>query len=540
MTKLTDPNDPIYTQNPGWLRPGESTDQWKIRTGHKETTPQTTTPTTGQTVGQTITPVQSTSQYTGSSIVDYLKGAGQASDFASRSKLAQQYGIANYGGTAEQNTQLLNLLRGQAGSVPPASKDPEDIAQGLDATGGDQTKVAGTSEAERAKIRQAEIERIKKELEPSIEKPTTYKSVEDYERLRKEKGIVDDENELTAVQNEANLIKQELRQYSATAGEGVSEGGRIGKMSEAERNANFRLEGLMIKEQAVLSRINSKNAYISNMLNLGQQDYVNALNEYNTEYNRNLKAVELYNAEQNELEQNAIASLSTITSLMTEKGILYDSLDQNTKTQIDTLSLQAGLPQGLIQQALEISPGDKIQTVAQRTDASGNEYFDILKVKPDGSLYVEKVYRGVAEGTGPSGNKYIDPNTNEPMTSYEAARSIINHPDNADASDESLYLAIKENVPDLSVTEINKLISTREKKELTIENIKQKIVDTLSDQKDTYSRSEAKKLAESQLKSAIGIKATETLPKAYTNAIEDALVEVYGRTFWQKVLPGGR
>jgi len=49
-------------------------------------------------------------QYTGTSIVDYLKAVGQPSDFASRSKIAAEKGIANYAGTAQQNTQLLGLL----------------------------------------------------------------------------------------------------------------------------------------------------------------------------------------------------------------------------------------------------------------------------------------------------------------------------------------------------------------------------------------------------------------------------------------------
>jgi len=45
------------------------------------------------------------------SIVDYLKSIGMPSDFASRAKLAQQYGITDYRGTAEQNIKLLNLLK---------------------------------------------------------------------------------------------------------------------------------------------------------------------------------------------------------------------------------------------------------------------------------------------------------------------------------------------------------------------------------------------------------------------------------------------
>jgi N-acetylmuramoyl-L-alanine amidase len=45
------------------------------------------------------------------SVVDYLKSIGQSGSFAHRSKLAKQYGISGYKGTASQNTQLLNALR---------------------------------------------------------------------------------------------------------------------------------------------------------------------------------------------------------------------------------------------------------------------------------------------------------------------------------------------------------------------------------------------------------------------------------------------
>lgn len=57
------------------------------------------------------------SPYTGPSIVDYLSSAGVPSDFSNRAKLAQQAGIQNYQGTAEQNTQLLNILRSGAQNV---------------------------------------------------------------------------------------------------------------------------------------------------------------------------------------------------------------------------------------------------------------------------------------------------------------------------------------------------------------------------------------------------------------------------------------
>lgn len=66
-------------------------------------------------------------EYTGTSIVDYLKSVGQPSDFSYRSQLATQKGIQNYAGTAEQNTQLLNLLRSPV-SAPSTTSTPQPSA----------------------------------------------------------------------------------------------------------------------------------------------------------------------------------------------------------------------------------------------------------------------------------------------------------------------------------------------------------------------------------------------------------------------------
>jgi hypothetical protein len=83
--------------------------------------PQPTTTTAGSV---STAPKTSSSQLNVStSIVDYLKSIGQPSDFTSRKLLAEQYGIKNYVGSAEQNIQLLNLLRSGAkpGQVSPST-----------------------------------------------------------------------------------------------------------------------------------------------------------------------------------------------------------------------------------------------------------------------------------------------------------------------------------------------------------------------------------------------------------------------------------
>lgn len=88
---------------------------------------------TGLTPSPTVKATPTTpNTYGGSSIVDYLKTGGQASDFASRSKLAAEMGIANYQGTAAQNTQLLNTLRLNTKNPVPSTaltdgQTPQDV-----------------------------------------------------------------------------------------------------------------------------------------------------------------------------------------------------------------------------------------------------------------------------------------------------------------------------------------------------------------------------------------------------------------------------
>lgn len=65
-----------------------------------------------------VAPAKAPAAPNSGSIVDYLNGQGQASDYTTRSGLAAKYGIQGYAGTAEQNTQLLNMMR--SGQQPAA------------------------------------------------------------------------------------------------------------------------------------------------------------------------------------------------------------------------------------------------------------------------------------------------------------------------------------------------------------------------------------------------------------------------------------
>lgn len=79
------------------------------------------------------------SGYTGPSVVEYLKSIGQDSSYSARARLAQQYGISGYRGTAAQNTALLNKLRSGSSSSSSGGKSikamADEVIRGLHGNG---------------------------------------------------------------------------------------------------------------------------------------------------------------------------------------------------------------------------------------------------------------------------------------------------------------------------------------------------------------------------------------------------------------------
>lgn len=67
---------------------------------------------------QTTPPASTNNGYSGGSIVDYLSSVGQDSSYTNRAKLASQNNITGYTGTGDQNTQLLNILKGSSNNIP--------------------------------------------------------------------------------------------------------------------------------------------------------------------------------------------------------------------------------------------------------------------------------------------------------------------------------------------------------------------------------------------------------------------------------------
>jgi len=139
-------------------------------------------------VAQQQTSTLPASTYAGPSIVDYLKSVGQPSDYASRAKMAQQYGVTNYTGTAEQNTQLLGTLRGAGASASQQPTAPATSAQqaSTPTTSAQQPiitgQAGGATQYQETKIPSAEMsnEEISTSVKGLAEAGVDWKTIQSY------------------------------------------------------------------------------------------------------------------------------------------------------------------------------------------------------------------------------------------------------------------------------------------------------------------------------------------------------------------------
>ena len=110
--------------------------------------------------------------YTGVSIMDYLKSIGQSSDFPSREILAKQKGITNYAGTEDQNAQLLNMLRTPA---PVTPFPPSALQRQISAL---PKPVVGTTQPQQTTVKEMiQTGTMKPGVAPAVPKPVAPKPV---------------------------------------------------------------------------------------------------------------------------------------------------------------------------------------------------------------------------------------------------------------------------------------------------------------------------------------------------------------------------
>lgn len=353
------------------------------------------------------------------SVVDFLKSTGQDSSFSAPTKLAGDFGIANYVGSAEQNISLLNTLK--AGSTPKAPATEAGNTADSIINGPQDSEIAlfeqmdGPQTRESAKTVDSVFSEISNTLKETLGvAPETTSLSERFSELRRESGVSDLESQLAELRRQQREVEATKRQrVQAQRGKQVATGVMAGRIGEVERQENERLDVLNREAAYLNDQLTTSYNVINTIMGFEEQDYQNASKKYDSKFTQAMQMIDLARGIRSDEERRAdreqdvaAANLQIMYNALASGEADFDALDDTTISTITKLEVQSGLPLGFYK-ALKARAGQAEIVSTNSREAGGTAYTDIVMRKPDGSLYVETIVRGSTKsgsGTGSSGS----------------------------------------------------------------------------------------------------------------------------------------
>lgn len=212
--------------------------------------------------------------------------------------------------------------------------------------------------------------------------------------------------ELEGILNERIQLQEEFRKFQSNAGKGTTEAGRQGIVSEEGRKIQEQFDVLNRRELVLETKLGNRNGVIKELMGLQQQEYADAVSQYNTQFSQALQIYNLFDKEDDELKSNAKANLEVLSNSIkaqVESGQLSpDQITSVQRRQLEELELQSGLPTGSTLAVLQsLKPGE--EKLYSGVDDFGN--FVYITRNAQGVINTKKVPGAVPQKpTGGGGN----------------------------------------------------------------------------------------------------------------------------------------
>lgn len=316
------------------------------------------------------------SSYKGVSIVDYLKSVGQSSSYSDRAKLAEQYGISDYMGSASQNTKLLGMLRsGGMGIGGTGEKKTGGLTSPI--TNVNNTGGVGTTAEDLGITMGNDLgvtsdqarEQIREDMMEGVDKPEGMDYVSEWDAMRKERGVEALEGELATTKSDIRELEDQTRE------ELRDEEGKLMPMSlisahqqEIIKDRQEQIDAIIRKQRSITDQLNIANSAIDTKLNLLQMNYGEAKDSYNRDLNLNLKILDVMKSDESDelkaAEANWNVMATSIQSALQSGNIAsYYDIPEEFKVKLKDLELRQGLPNGFTETMLaNIRPEKSLKT----------------------------------------------------------------------------------------------------------------------------------------------------------------------------------
>lgn len=234
-------------------------------------------------------------------------------------------------------------------------------------------------------------------------KPATPNFTSNYEALRSQNGVADLETRMNDLKAQKLTLQDSLQMGLDKVSNKLEPMELIGPEQQAiQAQAQNKINAIDRDLAQVQDEYNTKINVISNLMQLQQTDYANAVNNYNTQFSQTLQLQDLLSTQQdratsqaNAQRDTSKANITLIMNTLQGSGTSWDKMDSSLKTELQSLGLKAGFTT-LEMQAMfnNLGTGEKQQAVNLVTDANGNQSYSILTMGSDGVYYTSTMPTG--------------------------------------------------------------------------------------------------------------------------------------------------
>lgn len=390
-----------------------------------------------------------TTPNTNVSVVDYLNSTGKASDYNTRAKLATEYGITGYKGTADQNLQLLGKLKGGSTTPTPTAVVPVPNGQ---VTNPNQYINQNQNQdfATASKVNDVPVRRSASDIAKEVtsvlgsnlpDKIDTVSFTDKYKQLRADSGLVELESSLNSLQAQARDIEaQKQARINSEKGKPVAMNVISGRVSEVEQQENERLTVINNSIQTATAQLKTKLDAVDTIMKYTAMDYDNAVQNYDKQFSQNVQVMNLVKgimddekSDEERVVDNARANAQIMINTMNANGTTYKNLTPDQQVNLTKLGVQSGLGANFFSDVMNVSAGKEILTTITNDDKTKTTimYKDgTTKVIPTG-LPAGSGVQPKSTGTG-GGKLYTSGTLSTPKSNIDKLKNELDKTRGAD------------------------------------------------------------------------------------------------------------
>ncbi len=229
--------------------------------------------------------------------------------------------------------------------------------------------------------------------------PVAKSELSTYNDQRAALGVGPLEDSLSTINSQLDKLDSDYKSLSDTEDNRLVSTSQINRRKSAEQITYEKQKAdLTNQKNSLVNQLNQKYSVIDNIIKYTGDDAQTAQTNYTNQFNKIITLTNLIKGVQDDQKStqekaadNARANATLLVNTLKDKQVDFSKLDASTALDIKNLEIQAGLPSGFIQFAMQASDKPIISMGSEFTDANNNRQVPIYTKDPSTGVISTKV-----------------------------------------------------------------------------------------------------------------------------------------------------